>query len=1033
LSPRSKTNNQLLIKTAGIYFAVVMLVGLCIELTGSLLRAELQWINHRYETRPWIFWTKESLDKLNPATLWNYHESHEIPRHWWAWDYTLSWLIEKNHPPVKEHIVIFNRLLEDEPPLEAIEDHPWMAPLTRQPMSRGTVAEMVRFLAKAGVKQIILDNDFPGYTAEDEKLASVIYRCTSGELTGKKIPVLMARTISRRSAGQLLQLHQEPSMSGVLRELQKFDPDASVVDKYTGTTASVVDYDLVIRRMAATLPSPESEDTESLILKSLKLQGLQVSDVPAIFDIDFSAPPNSDLYPVRPIHYLLDPKTRAELLNPAKDSTDVRLKDAVVIIGDGDTDLVSTPHTNLGVNLMSGSELLAHGMDTVARQSWHRRLYRLDSFPYLFAISLVATALHFALRSGLQRVFSPVVLTSPLGRFSPDAIAFGGTVALVYLISCILFAHWLLIVPLVPVIAAITIATLSATLYEREEERTAHMKQQMESAREKFESDLKLQQSEARNREAQRDKERKREFARRINHDLKAPVSVLNWTLARLRQDGIAAKGAPEKIERLERTTDRLFRLIGELVRTYDDVEKRSLLTGEVCDLRELIFGSIDVQSALAEMQRSRIHLDVPDDPMRACVSATDFARIIDNLMRNALIHNPPGTTLSVAARTENGEHIVSVSDNGKGIPADKLPSLFEPGVRGETEDKTGSGLGLSIVKQLVESSAAQIFVDSKVGSGTTFILHCQQSPDEPAAQDMKRGLVLPFVPVSARPAAAAPSPVEAAPAPGEPAPASEPVQTLSAQPPPEVPSTIPPSSPEPAEAAPPAAPAPALSPQSAAPQPTSPTAQRAEIMQPEAAPTVQGAMPIYQEMPEQPAAPVLQAALDPIAQPEPASQATVPSPTPPEPMAEPAVIQPAVAAPSSMWTGTGGTDLMTSEPTVEISRSNITRAAIEAESNGEQQQPTGVNNGAESETAAEAITAAEPETTQEAESKDDGDEPPSDAGGDEDIDMETSEETSGSDEEEKPATTAASTPVIMGTSLKGSLLPSKKRKASLA
>lgn len=769
---RSKPKNQLL-KTASIYFAVAMLIGLCLEVTGTLQRAELQSINHRYEVRPWFLWDQESLNRLNPTALWNYHEAHEIPRHWWAWDYTLSWLIENNHPPVKQNIIIFNHLLEDEPPLEAVKDNPWMAPLTRQPMSRGTVAEMVRFLARAGAKQIILDNDFPGFTGEDDKLASVIYKATSGQLTGKKVPVLMARTISHRSSGQLLQLHQQPAMSGVLRELQKLDPKADVVDKYTGTTAALVDDDLVIRRMAATLPSPSSEDTQSLALKSLELQGIPAHGVPTVFDIDFASPPNSELYPVRPISYLLDPAARTSMTS-AK-TKDVKLKDAIVIIGDGVTDLMSTPHTNTGVNLMSGSEVLAHAMDTVARRSWHDRMYRLHAFPFLFFITLLATVLHFSVRSGMQRVTAPVVLSSPVGRFLPDGTAYVFTVGAVYLVSCIVFAQLNLIVPLVPVVVGLTLATLSATLFEREEERMAHMQQQLIAARQKFESDLKLQESEARNREAELDKERRRDFAKRINHDLKAPVSVLNWTLSRLRQDGLEAKGAPEKIERLERTTDRLFRLIGELVKAYDYSDKPAMQVEETCDLRELIFGSIDVQSALAEVRRSRINLDVPDEPMLAIGSSTDIARIIDNLMRNALIHNPHGTSLTVTAKTEHEEHIISVSDNGRGIAADRLPMLFEAGMRGDTDDVTGSGLGLSIVKQLAEGNGAQVFADSKVGSGTTFILHFKRAPE---AKPASMAIPIPFLRRQAEAAAAAtpaPAPAPAAPAP-EPIPAPTPV-----------------------------------------------------------------------------------------------------------------------------------------------------------------------------------------------------------------------------------------------------------------
>lgn len=718
-------------------------------------------------------WNQESLNRLAPSTLWNYHEAHEIPSHWWTWDNTLSWLIENNHPPVKQKIVIFNHLQEDEPPLEAVRDNPWMAPLTRQPMSRGTVAEMVRFLARAGVKQIILDNDFPGFTSEDEKLANVIYKATSGQLTGKKVPVLMAHTISHRSSVQLRQLHQQPAISGVLRELQKLDPKADVVEKYTGTTAALVDDDLVVRRMASTLPSAASEDTQSLVLKSLELQGIPARGVPTVFDIDFASPPNSELYPVRPLSYLLDPASRTSMTS-AK-TQDVKLKDAVVIIGDGITDLISTPHTNTGVNLMSGSEVLAHALDTVARRSWHERMYRLFSFPFLFFITLLATGLHFSVRSVMQKVTAPVVLSSPMGRFLPDGTAYACTIVFVYLTCCIALAQFNLIVPLVPVLVGLTLATLSATLFEREEERAALMQQQLVAARQKFESDLRLQESEARNREAQLDKARRRDFAKRINHDLKAPVSVLNWTLSRLRHDGLEAKGAPEKIERLERTADRLFRLIGELVKTYDYSDKPTAQIDETCDLRELIFGSIDVQSALAEVRRSRINLDVPDEPMMALGNATDIARIIDNLMRNALIHNPHGTSLTVTAKTEHEEHIISVSDNGRGIAPDRLPTLFEAGMRGDTDDAGGSGLGLSIVKQLTEGNGAQIFADSKLGGGTTFILHFKRAPEEKQAT-----IPMPFLRKQAEAAAVAANPAPAAPAAAPPMPsfASPPVMT---------------------------------------------------------------------------------------------------------------------------------------------------------------------------------------------------------------------------------------------------------------
>ena len=101
------------------FTAASFLFGSLLELTRLTWRQELQSINRHFEQRPFLKWSKESFSRLNWDSLWDYHEKHEIPRKWWAWDYTLSWLIEPNHPPVKHKIVLFNHLVEDEPPLDA--------------------------------------------------------------------------------------------------------------------------------------------------------------------------------------------------------------------------------------------------------------------------------------------------------------------------------------------------------------------------------------------------------------------------------------------------------------------------------------------------------------------------------------------------------------------------------------------------------------------------------------------------------------------------------------------------------------------------------------------------------------------------------------------------------------------------------------------------------------------------------------------------------------------------------------------------
>src|SRR5438552_13930859 len=98
-------------------------------------------------------------------------------------------------------------------------------------------------------------------------------------------------------------------------------------------------------------------------------------------DVDFS-PPNTDAYPVRPFWYLLDPQTRDQL--KSANSHDVTIRGAIVILGDNIIDVYSTPSTSVGTDLMSGTEILAHSIDTISRHSWPQRLTNTQQYLYIF-------------------------------------------------------------------------------------------------------------------------------------------------------------------------------------------------------------------------------------------------------------------------------------------------------------------------------------------------------------------------------------------------------------------------------------------------------------------------------------------------------------------------------------------------------------------------------------------------------------------------------------------------------------------------
>lgn len=708
--------------------------GVLLELSGAFLSQELQTINKRFATRPWLAWNAKSLQRLNPITLYKYHEQHEIPRRWWAWDYTLSWLIEENHPRVKHNVVIFNHLLEDEPPAEAIESHPWMRPLLHSPMSRAAMADVISFIAKAGAKVIVLDYEFAQYSPDDAKLASAISRANSGELSGKSVTVLLARTINRRSYSNVMQLQVPSSPESVLEQLQKSEPNADVKEKYTGITGVFMDEDQVLRRIACRLPGQMGEIHESIVLKALRAAGETVpGDVPSMMDINFVGPPQAENnFKIRPMSYLLDPEKQPGLAQPYQPGGDVSLQNAIVFVGDGVEDVFSTPTTNLGVNTMSGTEVLANAFETIGDKRWLTRIYGFPGLVYIVATCVLSALFTVAWkrRNSVERTSLEDARRDRIRRILSDFTCFLTTVSLTYAIACLLFSYSNIIVPVMSPLIALTMAALATAVWEREQERIASLRSSLRAAEERLRlqtevhrAEMEKQEAIAQARELELDQDRRREFVRRINHDLRAPVSVLSWTISRLKKDGLNSKNAAEKVDRLANTSDRMFALINELVKSYDADNAKKEVELHECNLAKVISDTYKMQISLAEQRQSRLEIAHCPEEAYALVNQLQLSRCVDNLIRNALLHNNAGITVKLSLESGGANHKVVVTDNGAGIPPEHIDKIFDSGYSADAGDKDAhhEGLGLSIVKTFVESMKGTITVYETPGGGATF------------------------------------------------------------------------------------------------------------------------------------------------------------------------------------------------------------------------------------------------------------------------------------------------------------------------
>jgi signal transduction histidine kinase len=144
----------------------------------------------------------------------------------------------------------------------------------------------------------------------------------------------------------------------------------------------------------------------------------------------------------------------------------------------------------------------------------------------------------------------------------------------------------------------------------------------------------------------------------------------------------------------------------------------------QVLDLREVALLAVQAARAVTERAGLRLTTDFPDSLPEVMGDSQRLSQVFDNLIGNAVKFSPDGGTICVRLRAEEGTVRAEVSDQGIGIPADKLERVWERfyQVDGTTTRRfSGTGLGLAIVKRLIEAHGGQVGAESTVGHGSTF------------------------------------------------------------------------------------------------------------------------------------------------------------------------------------------------------------------------------------------------------------------------------------------------------------------------
>jgi len=220
--------------------------------------------------------------------------------------------------------------------------------------------------------------------------------------------------------------------------------------------------------------------------------------------------------------------------------------------------------------------------------------------------------------------------------------------------------------------------------------------------------------------------EMKANFIANISHELRTPlVPIKGYTDLLLNGSlGALSGGQGEAIQTISRSAERLDTLINQLIQFASSVKGKLEVNPTIIHLPDLVEPLWDYFQPRADAGGVTLMRDVPADLPLARADAEKIYWALYQMLDNAIKFTPAGGQVTVSATAGPASVQLSIQDTGIGISADKLPGIFEPFAQGtETPGQLvdGTGLGLALVKRIMDAHETQVQVDSQPGRGSRF------------------------------------------------------------------------------------------------------------------------------------------------------------------------------------------------------------------------------------------------------------------------------------------------------------------------
>ena len=237
--------------------------------------------------------------------------------------------------------------------------------------------------------------------------------------------------------------------------------------------------------------------------------------------------------------------------------------------------------------------------------------------------------------------------------------------------------------------------------------------------------------------------QRKDEFLATLGHELRNPLAPLLTALHLLR-----TSGPPDDV--VTRVTEVMERQLNHLVRLVDDLLEVSRITRgsieihrEPVDLATIVQSAVDTSRPMLDAAHHQLSIHAPDEPVIVNGDAVRLTQILANLLTNAAKYTNAGGTISINVARQGDHAVVSVQDNGIGIAADQLQSVFDMFTQVDRSNRRaqgGLGIGLTLVKSLVEMHGGRVEARSGgQGRGSEFVVELPLAHETPRAHELPR------------------------------------------------------------------------------------------------------------------------------------------------------------------------------------------------------------------------------------------------------------------------------------------------------